>query len=188
MNKKMSVKTTNDICKTQDITPVKISIPLGEDAVEITVKRILNFKEACDFINRCVFACFDGDIYLPQLRDFAFLKGLLLAYTDCKLPADEEEQYKLLFALPSDFYSKIYEVIDKPQLNSLKNSISDAIAFEKEKLVKKNPLISTLEKMLSDLGEMVSPESIQKLTEMADQIKGMSQKDIVKALLSKSEG
>lgn len=187
MNKKMSVKTMSDICKMQDTSPVKISIPVGEDSVEITVKRLLSFKEACDFINHCVFACFDEDLYLPQLRDFAFLKGLLLAYTDCKLPSDEEEQYKLLFSLPSDFYSKIYNVIDKPQLNSLKNSISDAIAFERDKLVKKSPLLTALEKMLSDMGEAISPESIQKLTDMANQMKGMSQQDIVKTLLTKSE-
>ncbi len=187
MNKKMSVKTMNDICKMQDTSPAKVTVTFGEDSVDITVKRILNFKETCDFINQCVFACFDEDVYLPHLRDFAFLKGLLLAYTDCKLPADEEDQYKLLFSLPSDFYSKIYGVIDKPQLNSLKNSINDAILFEREKLLKKNPLSTALEKMMSDLGALVSPESIQKLTDMADKMKGMSQQDIVKALLSKSE-
>lgn len=188
MNKKMNVKTMQDICKMQDTSPAKVSVSLGEDSVEITVKRLLNFKEACDFINQCVFACFDEDTYLPHLRDFAFLKGLLLSYTDCKLPADEEEQYKLLFSLPSDFYSKIYAEIDKPQLNSLKNSISDAIQFERDNLMKKNPLSAVLEKMASDLSAAVSPESIQKLTDMADQMKGMSQQDIVKALLSKAEG
>lgn len=187
MNKKMSVKAITDICKMQDVSPVKVEFSVGEDIVEMSVKKILPFKEACDFVNRCVFGCFDGETYLPQLRDFAFLKGLVLTYTDCKLPADEEEQYKLLFSLPSSFYSKIYEVIDKVQLTSLKNSIGEAIDFEKERLARKNPLVDSLEKMFANFNENTSPDVVQKLTNMADQIKDLSQKDIVNVLLDKGE-
>lgn len=185
MSKKMSVKSMVEISKMYDVSPVKITIPLGEDSVEITVKKILSFKEACDYVNRCVFSCFHDQEYFPHLRGFATLKNLLLSYTDCKLPSDEEEQYKLLFSLSSDFYSKIYEVIDKAQFKSLQNSVDEAIQFEKDKLVRTNPLFSSLDKMITTFSESIDANTIQKLTEMADKIKSVPQSDVVKVLLDK---
>lgn len=184
MAKKMNVKVMSEFCKAQNLEPVKISFDVGDESVEITVKRILSFKEACDFVSGCTYACFSEDDYFPHLRDFAFLREVLTAYTDCKLPTDEEAQYKIIFGLPDSFYEKLYKVIDTTQISSLKQSIADAIDFEKEKLLKKSRLLSMLEKVVSEMQDVMKPENVQKLTDMADKIQGVSQEDVVTALLS----
>ena len=191
MKKKLSVRALTDISKANDNSPVEVVYSTANGDVQFTVKRLLSFQEASNFIVGCVYGCFDDDHYYAELRDFAFLKNLLMAYTDCNLPEDEEKQYALLFSLPDDFYAKIYSEIDQTQFETLKNSVEEQIQFQKERLLHKSKwdeVADSLQKAINSISDNLTPENMENITRLAQTTKAADMRTLAHSIIDIRNG
>lgn len=86
---------------------------------EINVRRTISYAEFCGVVNGVVESCFDRDsgVFLPENRAFATMLAVTATYTDLELPADTEEQYKLLYG--GNLYETISAYIDDGQYRDL---------------------------------------------------------------------
>lgn len=182
--------------KTKKITFNMVSSDIAKsDTVEIVfngvnkefviqAKRILEFKDAVNFVRDVADSCFDNetDSYNPEAYDFALKTNALIYYGGFTMPTDFAKAYKVVYE--TDLFERVFEsAIDRRQWDTLTSAIQNRIDFYKNSLImsqasKVGDLISRMDQMLSDsnkaIAEISSPAFKDKIDDMV-QVLGYAQ-------------
>ena len=159
---------------------------------EVQVKPGLGLTETIGFVDNVASTVVDSETgdYRPELLDFAFGAMLLMYYTNIVLPEDSGEQFELV--CHTDLCFEVKKNIDTEQLDSLRAAAELKVAH----LVRYAE--NTLASQMADL--LASFEQLQEMTQdvfsniggadlkaMVDNLSGMDEAALAKALLNRRE-
>lgn len=91
--------------------------------LNIIVRPLLSFMEVTQFVGSVMDSCFfkEGNMFVPEMADFAIRANVVLRYTNADLPHDIEDQYRLLYG--TDFFNEIVGVINGDQYQEITDTI-----------------------------------------------------------------
>lgn len=97
--------------------------------IDIDIKNALMPNEAIGFAKSASEICFseNGD-YIPEMLKFAIGYATITSYTNLELPEFLNDKYKIV--MYTDLVSKITEVIDKDQYESLMYAVDERIEYK----------------------------------------------------------
>lgn len=143
--------------------------------IEVTVRRILPFREVLAFVNSVVNSCFTSDTgdYVPEAREFAIYSNVLEKYANFTMPKKLEKQYELIYG--TDAFETVREYIDPVQFQSICRAIDEKVRYRTQ------TNIDAVQKQIDELSAVC--EHIQK--RISETFEGVSKDDIgtlIKAL------
>lgn len=177
MAKKNKVSKKVDISKLVDSSKFTDKTITLLDKVEIIVHPFLSLRQTLTFIDNVVESCFDSETgdYLPELKDLSIGLNILMMYTNCNIPDDIEERYRLLYVINQ--CQDIIEVVNKNQFNDIMHIIDESIEYKKSLLAN-----ASIEKANSILNALQSANS--ELSSKFKEFEDMDMDKILKSLLS----
>lgn len=94
---------------------------------QLTVTRLLPFRDVSQFINAVMDLCFDTEheIAVPEAADFAIRLNVLMRYAGIMMTNDIEEQYRI--AYESGLYEAVIEVINTAQLEAIRQTVQTCV-------------------------------------------------------------
>lgn len=94
---------------------------------QITVTRLLPFRDVSQFINAVMDLCFDTEheIAVPEAADFAIRLNVLMRYAGIMMTNDIEEQYRIVYE--SGLYEAVIEVINTAQLEAIRQTVQTCV-------------------------------------------------------------
>ena len=92
--------------------------------IAVTVRPLLPLAEVTQFVNSVMDSCYDKgrDMFVPDMKDFAFRVNVVSRYACVELPPSIEEQYAILYN--TDIFDTILSYINQPQIESIKDAIN----------------------------------------------------------------
>jgi hypothetical protein len=92
--------------------------------IAVTVRPMLPLAEVTQFVNSVMDSCYDKgrDMFVPDMKDFAFRVNVVSRYACVELPPSIEEQYAILYN--TDIFDTIMSHINQPQIESIKDAIN----------------------------------------------------------------
>lgn len=176
--------------------PTTVTIPLGdEEGTEVTVRKVLPFKEMLQFVEDVVSACIDGETgrYIPEAKDLCICNGLLTRYANCNLPENIEKQYDLMYG--TDLVRRIREVIDVNQYFEIMDAIDERISHELR--LSESTLASQVAELLDKINDFVdqsnnmfgdiSGEDMAQVAKNLAQIDVLDEEKLARAVLGVKE-
>lgn len=90
----------------------------------ITVRTLLPIQEVSQFVNSVMDCCYDKsrDIFVPDMKDFAFRFNVVSRYACVDLPTNIEEQYSVLYN--TDIYDSVLRSVNSGQIAALNEAIN----------------------------------------------------------------
>lgn len=143
-----------------------------DSGMTISVKSMLGFGEAMNFVRSIAAASFDGDgMYMPEVFDFVVAINAMMYYAGFDEPKDFEKAYHVLMC--SNVYNMIMERVNKGQFNALVDAARALINHRCQEMIqanviKMNELISEVERMAaesSEAAEVINSGDFQKTVE-----------------------
>lgn len=92
--------------------------------IAMTLRPLLPLVEVTQFVNSVMNSCYDKehDVFVPDMKDFAFRVNTVSRYACVELPQDIEEQYSVLYN--TDIFDTILSHINKAQIESIREAIN----------------------------------------------------------------
>lgn len=92
--------------------------------IAVTLRPLLPLVEVTQFVNSVMNSCYDKehDVFVPDMKDFAFRVNTVSRYACVELPQDIEEQYSILYN--TDIFDTILSHINKAQIESIREAIN----------------------------------------------------------------
>ena len=124
---------------------------------EFSVKRILGFDEAMEFVSSIVVLCSDLDngVYRPQSLDFAIRFCTLAVYAGIEVPNGDniKKAYDVIYK--TDLYDMVREAVDGAQYEALVHAAVQRIKYERDMVVSAavaqvNQLIAKMNEVMAD--------------------------------------
>lgn len=147
-----------DISKVLELSNFKEQKLTLMDSIEVTIFPLLTLKQTLAFIDNVVDSCFDSEsgAYLPELKELAIGLNILMMYTNCRIPDDIEDRYRILYAMNK--CQDIIDIIDKNQFYDIMQAIDEAIEHKKNMLTnaaeeKINSVLAALKTADNELSE-----------------------------------
>ena len=97
----------NVICDVDDSTVIYLGV--GDDAIEVSVKKSLSIEEKLAFVNDVVEGCFNNGAYIHPLFEFTFNACVIAHYTNIDMDVDTADMDALIRG--TDIMSQLYEEV-----------------------------------------------------------------------------
>lgn len=119
------ITTSDDIM--QVWTPGENTAEITWNGRNVSVKRLLPFREVSQFINAVMDLCFDTEheIAIPEAADFAIRLNVLIRYAGIMMTDDIEEQYQI--AYESGLYEEIVKEVNAAQLDAIQQTVQTCV-------------------------------------------------------------
>lgn len=174
-----------------DHFPAEKIIDVG--GVQVAVKTRLTVDKIIDFVNFVTSNCFQGDEYMPQLKDFLIRIEIIRMYTNIELPENMSDQYEFVYG--SDLIGQLVdEVINRNEFNNILQAIDCKIAHiedvsYQEYKSKIDEIYSSITEITNQVSKMYEEMSTDDLTDMIKVMAGMSDgsvsdEEIARAMLN----
>lgn len=91
--------------------------------IAVTLRPLLPLIEVTQFVNSVMDSCYDKehDVFVPDMKDFAFRVNTVSRYACVELPSDINEQYSILYN--TDIFDTVLSNINQSQIQSIKDTI-----------------------------------------------------------------
>ena len=173
--------------------------PLAEECIavdicgkEVLAKPCLGLAETIGFVDSVASTVIDSETgdYHPELFDFAFDAMLLMYFTNIALPANSEEQFELV--CHTDLCFQVKKRIDTELLDSLYAAADQKVAHllrcaENTLASKMADLLASFEQLQALTSDMFSNIGGADLKAMVDNLSGMDEAALAKAVLANQE-
>lgn len=95
--------------------------------IAMTLRPLLPLVEVTRFVNSVMDSCYDKehDVFVPDMKDFAFRVNTVSRYACVELPENIEEQYSILYN--TDIFDVVVSYVNTAQLQSIKDTIDICI-------------------------------------------------------------
>lgn len=180
----------------------EVEFTYGETVIKINTKLSLNEKST--FIDRVVTSCFIGDDFQPEYVDLMTFATLLQMNSNVNIPKTRDDYLDLNtlydWMVGTKLIDKIhqfgYEADDISNERDLYNwfadleqCISDKIEFKKQQILsqKQSPmdeLFTTINNLVSSLGDNFKGVDIQSLVTSLSSIKNIDEKSLLDAMIN----
>lgn len=96
--------------------------------IAVTVRTLLPIQEVSMIINSVMDACYDQthDVFMPEMKDFAFRANVVSHYACVDFPNDIEEQYSILYN--TDIFDTVVAAVNPAQIESIRETLSTLMA------------------------------------------------------------
>lgn len=148
---KISVNKFEKALTKEGFVSVKID---GAEEFEITVRKVLPFGEAMDFMSEIVTMCVDTESgeYIPEAYDMAVRMYTLIHYANFAMPSSIEKAYWLLYS--TDVYGYVVDAVDVTQYAALIRAVDNKIAFLTDMI--KSTAVYTMETLSARMESVVA--------------------------------
>lgn len=166
-------------------------VPVGDDQdVCMLVTKTISIEDALELVGNIVSACVDTDEveYTPEGYGTIVRREVLTKYANIEMPDDIDAVYKLVWQ--SGLYERVYELINKEQLNDLLESANMRIGFERSMMVstaakKTAEMLDKLNQIMDSFGSVfndMNNESMNRLMQNLSKMENIDAAGIVKAI------
>ena len=92
--------------------------------IALTIRTLLPIVEVTQFVNSVMDSCYDKthDVFVPDIKDFAFRVNTVSRYACVELPKDINEQYSILYN--TDLFDTILAHINQAQIRAIEDAIN----------------------------------------------------------------
>lgn len=92
--------------------------------IAVTLRPLLPIIEVTQFVNSVMDSCYDKehDVFVPDMKDFAFRVNTVSRYACVELPSDISEQYSILYN--TDIFDTVLSYINQAQIQAIKDAIN----------------------------------------------------------------
>lgn len=96
--------------------------------LNLEVRRLIPYELECGIVQRVSDACFNPETgeWMPEVEDFAKKLSVIAASTNLEIPADAEDQYRLVYQ--SDLWSVMESHLDEEQMLDITLSIERRVS------------------------------------------------------------
>lgn len=160
------------------------------DNVVVKVKKTLSLAEMLEFVNDVVTICIDSTTgeYAPEARDYAIRHGVIISYTNVRLPSDAAKAYDLLYR--TTLYEQTIGLINNNQYKAICETIDKKIEHTRETIIanlttEMTKLVNQMEIFTKSAEEMfgnISGESMAGLVDKLANADSINEKALVKAV------
>lgn len=158
------------------------------DGVIVKVKRTIPLDDAIHLAEYIAGSVVDGDSgeYTPEIFEFAKRTGVIMYYTNIKLPENVDDQY--MFVFDTDVYYYVGDVINDIQLESIVEAAQEKIDFildviSSTAIMKVSELVDAVGNMIHDAGETFSGLSEEDIKKFVQNVGSLDKPD--EAVLAK---
>lgn len=184
---RISINKLESIMKENTVT-----VPMvGNEEVNITIRRTLPLKDMMQFVEDVVSSCVDAETakYTPEIKEFAIRSEILTTYANFNLPSNVEKQYELLYC--TDAVSQVKNHINIGQLYEIEEAIEERIAHEVKMIetvlaAKTNEMMMRVENMVEQF-EMafggINSDDFNGVMKKLSEMDSVTEESIAKAVL-----